>query len=675
VILTNPKTPLVFGTIMIGMLAVYLTLRHPSPGPLAAAHANAVDGTSLATCEICHARAGLVQGCLRCHVEIAAQVEADRGYHAFLLRPQRRCASGGKETTCAPCHPDHLGGAFSLVSKLAWGRRDPNSFDHPHVQFALTGAHKRLTCDACHSRRAAALRAGSEPSALPAFPAQPRHSTYLGLTQDCVGCHEDVHAGVLARSCQSCHSQETFRPAVRFKHDDYYKLQGAHVSAACADCHLVTPRDDARESLVADVNGLRVAFDKVKGKACADCHQTPHRTPWSGACTACHLAADETWAKGARGMQSEAHALTGFPLDEAHATVACEKCHTAGLPYDRRYPDPRAAGYARHPKTCEGCHEDPHRGQFQGRYSGCADCHSGARFIPPQFDVARHAEAYPLRGPHAIVACVRCHPADPNTGVRPFVSVSRQCGACHTDPHGRQFAAGHAQCTDCHEQDRFLPARYDAAQHAALYPLTGAHAAVPCIRCHALMEDTSVRRFVSTPRECKLCHAEDHAGQFEREMAQGDCTACHRPDAATFRIRPYDHARQAGYPLTGAHQKADCVDCHREQRPDPSGDPSRMARVYRGTPTACDACHRDVHRGQFKRNDQQDCQRCHDSAQRWTANRFDHNRDARFKLEGVHADLDCSACHPAVRQPDGQNVVQYRPLGTRCEDCHGFTSK
>jgi len=675
VILTHPRTPLVFGTIMIGLLAVYLTVRHPSPGPLAAPHADAIEGAGLATCKICHARAGLARGCLQCHVEIAAQMEADRGYHAFLLR--------GRETTCAGCHPDHLGGTFPLISARAWGQRDPNLFDHPHVPFLLSGAHRDLACDACHDR--------SVPFALPAVasatrspdaqrpsgprPGQPRHSTYLGLTQECATCHEDVHAGVLARSCQSCHSQETFRPAVLFKHDDYYKLEGAHVRVACADCHLVTPRDDARASLVADVNALRVVFDKVKGTACADCHQTPHRAPWSADCTACHLAADETWAMGARGIKAETHALTGFPLDEAHVTVTCEKCHPAGLPYDRRYPDPRAAGYRRQPKTCEGCHEDPHRGQFQGRYSGCADCHAGARFLPPQFDAARHAGAYPLRGPHAVVTCIRCHPADSSTGVRQFVSVSRQCDACHADPHGGQFAARHAQCTDCHEQDRFLPARYDTQEHAALYSLTGAHAAVPCIRCHVLVQNTSIRRFVSTSRACKLCHADDHAGQFEREMAKGDCTACHRPDAATFRIRPYDHARQAGYPLTGAHQKADCVDCHRRQRPDPSGDSSRMARAYRGTPTACDACHRDAHRGQFQQNEKQDCQRCHNSAESWTADRFDHKRDARFKLEGVHANLVCSACHPAVRQPDGQNVVQYRPLGTRCEDCHGFTSK
>ena len=658
-ILTHPKTPLVFGTVMIGLLAVYLTLRHSSPGPLAAPHAQAIDKANLSACKSCHAGEGLAQGCLHCHVEIDTQIQADKGYHAFLLR--------GKETTCEECHPDHLGREFPLVGKLSWGQSDPASFEHPHVRFALEGTHKNLACDACHERAA--------PFSLPGFLSQPRRCTYLGLTQDCVDCHEDVHAGRLARSCQFCHSQDAFRPAVQFKHDDYYVLEGAHADAACSDCHLVVAPNGGSKSVVADGNDMRVAFNKVKGTACVDCHQTPHRTRWPGDCTACHLAADKTWAKGVRGVQPQTHALTGFPLDEAHAPVACEKCHVPERPYDQRYPDSNAAGYARQPKTCEGCHKDPHGGQFRSGRSDCADCHTGAHFKPAQFDTARHADTYPLRSPHATVACVKCHPADPNTGVRRFVPVPRQCDGCHVDPHNGQFRARHAQCTDCHEQERFLPARYDVARHAAIYPLTGAHAAVPCIRCHVLTEGARVRLFASTPRECRQCHGDPHGQQFEREMAKGDCTACHRQDTATFNIRPYDHARRTGYSLTGAHEKADCADCHREQRVGAPGEPLHWARVYRGTPVACDACHWDVHRGQFKQNDKQDCQRCHGSTQSWTIDRFDHDRDTRFKLEGAHADLACSACHPSVRQPDGQDVVQYRPLGIRCEDCHGFTPK
>jgi hypothetical protein len=582
VILSHPKAPLMFGAAMIGLLAVYLVWYHPTPGPLAAPHAVAVGGAGLATCKVCHADKGLAQGCLRCHGEIAAQVRTDQGYHAFLLR--------GKELACARCHPDHLGSEFPLIG--AWGRRDPNGFDHPHVPFTLAGVHEGLACAACHRRPG--------PFSLPDFPGQPRRLTYLGVTQACVDCHKDVHEGTLARSCQSCHSQETFRPAVHFRHDDYYPLEGAHADAACSACHLLTDGDCRPESPVADIDSMRVAFDQVRGTTCAECHRTPHRTTWSGDCTQCHLASDETWAKGTRGIRADTHALTGFPLGEAHGTVACEKCHAVGLAYDRRYPDPRAADYERHPEMCESCHEDPHGGQFLTR---------------------------------------------------------------------------HAHCNDCHEQERFLPARYDVARHADFYPLTGMHAGVPCIRCHILPEGAAVRRFASTTRDCKGCHADPHGGQFEGELVEGDCTACHGQEADTFAIRPYDHARRTGYPLTGAHDRAECGDCHRERRGERSDDARHGIRVYRSTPTACDACHSDVHRGQFKENEKQDCRRCHNSTKDWTADRFDHNRDTPFTLAGTHADLTCSACHPAVRQSDGQNVVQYRPLGTRCEDCHGFTPK
>jgi len=660
-ILLDPRAPLVFGVVMIGGLGVYLVLSHSMPGPLASPHAEVICGTGLDTCRTCHAREGLTTGCLTCHEEIGDQINSNKGYHALLVHEGH--------LDCSPCHSEHLGSSFPLVSTLSWQGRDPNDFEHAHVPFTLTGAHDRLACDACHVGKLA------RPFALPGFPTHARRSTYLGLTQDCADCHEDVHAGRLAGSCQLCHGQEAFRPAVRFRHDDYFVLEGPHARVGCSECHPAAASSNRPKSQVEDVKDMRAAFDKVKGTACADCHQTPHRTRWPGDCTVCHLAADETWAKGIRGVQPQTHALTGFPLDEAHATVACEKCHATGLDYGQRYPDPKAAGYVRQPKTCEGCHADPHGGQFRDRYPNCTDCHAAAQFTPAQFDAARHADTYPLRGSHVAVACVKCHPADPNTGVRRFTLVPRQCDACHADPHKGQFLARHAQCTDCHEEERFVPARYGITTHAAIYPLTGAHAAVPCIHCHVLDQGSSVRLFASTPRECKQCHADSHGGQFQREMARGDCTVCHRQDAATFDIRPYDHARQAGYSLTGAHKKAQCADCHWEPRGDTPYGSLRRARVYRGTPVACDACHADVHRGQFKQNGKQDCQRCHSSTENWTVDRFDHSRDARFRLEGAHATLACSSCHPSVRQPDGQNVVQYRPLGTRCRDCHGLTLK
>lgn len=660
-ILLDPRAPFVFGVVMIGLLGVYLVAFHAMPGSLAEPHAEAIRGAGLGTCDRCHSEAGLTKGCLACHTEIADQLTTELGYHAFLA------AAGDRE--CAQCHPDHVGRDFPLASALSWRERDPNEFDHPHVLFTLAGAHDGLACEACHQERL------SGSFTLPGFPSQGRPSTYLGLTQECVDCHADVHAGGLAKDCLSCHNQEVWRPAPLFKHDDYYVLEGAHERAECFDCHLIPDKDDPNVSPEAMSEDIKVAFDRVQGTTCIECHADPHRTKWVEDCTVCHLGADESWAEGVRGMDLAKHALVGFPLDVPHADVACEECHPSDLAYAERYPDPNGSGYARQVDTCAGCHADPHAGQFASKYPRCLDCHEKDHFVPAQFDVTRHADVYSLSGPHETVDCNSCHQLDADTGVRQYVATAQQCAACHDDPHAGQFDDRYATCLDCHEQDHFRPTRFDIQRHADVYPLKGGHQAVPCVLCHVAKEPEGTRQFVATPHQCKACHEDPHGTQFQPELSTNDCTICHSDGAETFQIRPYDHQDRTGYPFTGAHAKAACADCHRPQW---VGDPNEVAtlvRTYRGIPTACAACHEDVHRGQFQQEDGVHCDRCHGSTFEWIADRFEHNRDSRYVLEGVHLDVTCQACHPSVRQPDGQRVTQYRPLGTRCEDCHGFVPK
>jgi hypothetical protein len=59
--------------------------------------------------------------------------------------------------------------------------------------FALSGAHARLQCNACHKR--------------------PAGETKLG--RDCMSCHstDDVHLGQFGRRCETCHSTISFRRA------------------------------------------------------------------------------------------------------------------------------------------------------------------------------------------------------------------------------------------------------------------------------------------------------------------------------------------------------------------------------------------------------------------------------------------------------------------------------
>jgi hypothetical protein len=197
------------------------------------------------------------------------------------------------------------------------------------------------------------------------------------------------------------------------------------------------------------------------------------------------------------------------------------------------------------------------------------------------------------------------------------------------------------------------------------FPLTGSHRAVACNACHE-KDARGVRRFDGVNRQCRGCHEAPHGRQFARAREKS-CTACHRGDATTFRIEPFDHARKAGYPLTGAHAQATCNACHRS---DQAG-----VRRYRGTATACASCHTDPHRGQFRRNGATDCEACHGSTVAWNDMEFDHTRQTRFPLDRAHEQVACDRCHFSVKQPDGARVVQYRPLGTQCRDCHEFDKR
>jgi hypothetical protein len=231
------------------------------------------------------------------------------------------------------------------------------------------------------------------------------------------------------------------------------------------------------------------------------------------------------------------------------------------------------------------------------------------------YTVEAHARSsYPLRGRHAAVACAKCHATLPNTPaavaslgsarvvLRPAAGT---CTACHTDPHRRRFeptgARPHKEsCMACHSLDAFHPSRYDDAMHAScVFPLQGAHHAVPCQGCH-------------------------------EELKRPASTVSLVADSSRVRALHFDNPRRA------------CVDCHTN----PHGD-------------------------QFAhRRDKGACQGCHDDAAFAPASRFDHNRDARYKLEGGHVKTPCASCHVPQRGADGRTTVTYRPLSSRCESCH-----
>lgn len=168
-----------------------------------------------ASCAGCHAeddvhRAALGTDCAACHGTAAwdGDVVFDHdltrlpllGLHAVV--PCESCHSSkdfaAAEPACDTCH------AADDVHKTALGTNcgschTPNGwafwqFDHDlETDFALTGGHKGLACDACHVMDTVASK----------------------LSSDCVTCHrlDDVHKGAFGDRCESCHTTSDFKQA------------------------------------------------------------------------------------------------------------------------------------------------------------------------------------------------------------------------------------------------------------------------------------------------------------------------------------------------------------------------------------------------------------------------------------------------------------------------------
>jgi hypothetical protein len=156
------------------------------------------------------------------------------------------------------------------------------------------------------------------------------------------------------------------------------------------------------------------------------------------------------------------------------------------------------------------------------------------------------------------------------------------------------------------------------------------------VGCHA------GNRYKDTPTQCVSCHAPDDVHQNSRG---NDCAQCH--STISWTTAKFDHAKETGFALNGAHARTDCVSCH------------TTGRMEDKIPKDCYGCHKaqDSHAGRMG----QKCEQCHGSTD-WKTVRFDHVRDAKFALTGPHAKLSCDTCHTA-------NVATQK-LGTTCISCH-----
>jgi len=207
-------------------------------------------------------------------------------------------------------------------------------------------------------------------------------------------------------------------------------------------------------------------------------------------------------------------------------------------------------------------------------------------------------------------------------------------------PHGNLAI----NCENCHTFIAWKPLRniIEFDHNKTRYPLRGLHAAVPCMQCHVNLVFTNVGN------KCADCHADMHRGQFGAR-----CDDCHSVKGWRVSLKSVrEHYNR--FPLLGAHATLVCDDCHK----------GIGTSQFIALPTECVACHTQNFAQATLPNHvaakfPTTCQVCH-NMDSWFGVNFDHAKFTGFALTGMHATLECSACH-------GTN---FQSAGDTCVSCH-----
>lgn len=131
----------------------------------------------------------------------------------------------------------------------------------------------------------------------------------------------------------------------------------------------------------------------------------------------------------------------------------------------------------------------------------------------------------------------------------------------------------------------------------------------------------------------------------------GDCGVCHVGEGwkTVRKDLSFDHEKEAGYRLEGAHARAACLRCHNDRGP-------VTAYAARG----CRGCHSDPHASALG----SDCVGCHGQA-RWKPVKLAAG-DIRtwFHWVPAHSTPPCGTCHTEA------GVAQAQRGPAQCAPCH-----
>ncbi len=260
-------------------------------------------------------------------------------------------------------------------------------------------------------------------------------AVHAGAAPDLAARPQAGHAG--DTHCAACHTAEGWKK-VTFAHDRTgFPLTDRHREVACGACHAGSD------------------FTRPLVRACAACHRDVHVGRLGQRCDRCHR--PTSWKEAA--LDVAAHRRTGFPLVGRHAALPCEECH--GDRRDRSFGRPVVSCVACHQRDYDGTATSPQalNHAAAGFSTDCRGCHGAWRFYPGRF--AAHDACFAIdSGPHAGIACRRCHTSSvpPYVAGQPMTCTATpapDCISCHAnvaplhaDVPG--FANTNERCYACH---------------------------------------------------------------------------------------------------------------------------------------------------------------------------------------------------------------------------------
>lgn len=502
------------------------------------------------------------------------------------------------------------------------------------------------------------------------------HDAGKGVPDEkCLDCHKNIKPfvdskkgfhGLTTQACFECHSEHKGRDYDSVDVDDKnfdhskltgYSLEGKHADIKCSECHKATY----------STKFVRAGKIRYIGNqsTCISCHKKDDihffKGNWAKKdCVACHTL--KSWKDGIKFN----HEKDGkYKLEGKHAEMKCTDCH--GLNKRMKYTVYKWPNLKK--QQCLSCHADFHKNNLSRKYQNgqCTKCHNQNEWKLPKFD--HQLTGYQLKGKHFEIKCIECHKQKTVVAAKlevkhfNFTGLKTACVTCHENYHRfgkiktKNFGDPN-NCQNCHNEKKWTEIqKFDHNIHTR-YAIDGEHKKLNCTDCH-LHSINSKQKFsigiYSWPtlqtKTCEACHKNPHTKQFSPDFLKKKCDECHVTTGwyDMKNGKGFDHAKTR-FPLTGAHTKTKCVDCH-----GPSGKQTFKFKTFESK--FCIDCHQNIHKNQFSNKyNSQNCTQCHSTENFTQRLQFDHTK-TQYPLEGAHNKLKCEECH----KPNGQSVYLVKP--------------